>query len=267
MSWLAKFADRVVLCPSKHPIDPEDRQRRLIPFADGHLEAWTTSVHQDENATTKLEAIKFPGNAGRAERGSAHPCELWPNVASEIWTINPAGYGGSDGTASLQKIARDCEAVFSFVADQFPDQKRLLIGNSLGCLSVFYLAARHDVDAIYLRNPPPLKQLIAQRPRYNWWNFGIARYVAKTIPDELDVLENAAQVKCPAFFLRSEKDTIVPLKYQQMILDAYAGPISDFVIQGAEHHDLVGETQRDAYRLAVEDFGLQICSPDSDDRT
>ena len=250
---LSQLADRLVLMPSTDPIDPEDRQRILIPFDGGHLEAWANEVHQDVESP-KLIALKFPGTGGRAERAGPHPCELWPDFASKIWTINPAGYGGSDGRATLQTMPAQNDAVFEFVRRELPDHKILLTGNSLGCLSALYLAARREVVGIYLRNPPPLQQLIADRPRYNWWNFGTARYVAAQIPTELDAITNAARCDCPAFFLRSEKDTVVPETYQRKIIDAYAGELQEFVVPGAEHDEFVAEEDHERYVAEVEQF-------------
>ena len=244
---LARLADRLVLCPSTNPIDPEDRQRILIPFDGGHLEAWSNEVHQDVESP-KLIALKFPGTGGRAERAGPHPCELWPNIASKIWTINPAGYGGSDGHASLQTMAAQCDAVFSFVKEQLADHQVLLIGNSLGCLSALYLASRHEVAGIFVRNPPPLRELISGRPKYNWWNFGMARYVADQVPNELDAIANATRCQCPAFFLRSESDTIVPETFQRKVIAAYGGKVQEFVIPSAEHDDFVAEADFDRYR-------------------
>ena len=251
---LSRLADRLVLVPSTDSIDPEDRQRILIPFGDGNLEAWSNEVHQDVESP-KLIALKFPGTGGRAERAGPHPCELWTNVASKIWTINPAGYGGSDGPATLQTMTAQADAVFEFVRSQLPDHKILLIGNSLGCLSALYLAARHKVAAVYVHNPPPLQQVIAGRPKYNWWNFGMAKFVAAQIPSELDAIANAARCECPAFFLRSEKDTVVPESYQRKIIDAYAGELQEFVIPGAEHDQFVAEEDHERYCAEVIRFG------------
>lgn len=251
--FLSRLADRLVLRPSTDPIDPEHRQRILIPFEGGHLEAWANEVNQDIESP-KLIALKFPGTGGRAERAGPHPCELWPDVASKIWTINPAGYGGSDGSATLSTMAAQCEAVFSFVQNQLSDHRIMLVGNSLGCVSALHLAARHEVAAIYLRNPPPLKELIAGRIKYNWWNFGMARFVANQIPSELDAITNAANCDCPAFFLRSEDDTVVPETYQQKIIDAYRGNVQEFIIPRAEHDDFVAEADFDRYCAAMVHF-------------
>ena len=249
-NFLSRVADRLVLCPSTDSIDPEDRQRVLIPFENGNLEAWTNEVHQDAGSP-KLLALKFPGKGGRAERAGPHPCELWPDIASKIWTINPAGYGGSDGSASLSTMPAQADAVISFVQKELSDHQILLIGNSLGCVSALYLAARHQVAAIFVRNPPPLRELIAGRLKYNWWNLGGARFVAAQIPSELDSIANAARCTCPAFFLRSEKDTVVPPSFQRQIIDAYAGNLQEFIIPGADHGEFVAEEDLDRYRAEM----------------
>ena len=259
---LSRVADRLVLRPSTDPIDPEDRQRVLIPFQNGNLEVWTNEVHQDVESP-KLIALKFPGTSGRAERAGPHPCELWPDIASKIWTVNPAGYGGSDGSATLTTMAAQCDAVFSFVQKELRDHQILLIGNSLGCLSALYLAARNPVSGIFLRNPPPLRELIAGRAKYNWWNFGMARFVAAQVPSELDAIANAARSDCPAFFLRSEKDTVVPASFQRKIIDAYAGDFQEFLIPGAEHDEFIAEEQQDAYFEAMKSFKDRWADPQS----
>ena len=118
-------------------------------------------------------------------------------------------------------------------------------------MSALYVAARFPVAGVYLRNPPPIAQLIRHRPRYNWWNFGLARHIADRIPPELDAVENAANSNCPALFVCSEKDSVVPTSFQQLIHEKYAGPNTTFVIENARHADLIPGRQEQEFLDAI----------------
>ena len=248
---LEHIADRLILRPTTGPVETEGRSRQTIDTPVGVIEAWLSYSQSLEQVPRLSEvqrvAIKFPGTAGRAERGGPHPFELFPEILTEIWTVNHAGYGGSAGPASLAKFAPVCDAVWHAVQQRYPHLPVVAVGNSLGCVSALYLSARHNLAGIFLRNPVALQAMIRTRPRYNWWNFGSAKWIADRIPQELDAIENARRSQCPALLLRSENDRVAPARYQRMILDAYAGPKWEFVLPGAGHHDRVSEDQVEPY--------------------
>jgi len=145
----------------------------------------------------------------------------------------------------LQTTALQCESVLEFVRERHPDWDVLLVGNSLGCVSALYLGARHEVAGLYLRNPPPVAQMISQWKKYNWWNFGMAKFVADMIPDELDSVANAKKCQWPLFVTQSDSDTVVPVEFQNQILEAYSGPKDTFVIPDADHATLLPESLHD----------------------
>ena len=251
MSLLSKLADRLVLCPSTQFIDPEDRVRVWIEADDYKIEAWTLRTTSDSDSPTDVLLLKFPGAGGRADRARTYPANVWSDARAEVWTINHRGYGQSTGPASLQNFAQSCELVWFAAKEKFPEHKFFLYGNSLGCLSALYLAARHQASALFLRNPPPLAQMIATRRRYRWWSFGLSKLVANQVPDDLDAVKNASRSTCPALFVCSEKDSVVPPEFQQLILDAYGGPINQFVIPGANHQHGVPESHEAQYLMAL----------------
>ncbi|QEG23673.1 alpha/beta hydrolase [Mariniblastus fucicola] len=267
MSLLSKIADRLVLLPSTDPVDSGSNRREVVHSADGvEIEAWV-STWGDFDATPptqRLVALKIPGTGGRAERASAHPCDLIidgttsrretesPFAAAEVWTLNHRGYGGSTGPASIQNFVPTLERYWEFIRRRYPEEKKLAIGNSLGCISALYLSIWKDIDAILLRNPPPVARLISSRPRYTWWNFGMSKVIADQIPTELSSLTNAALAKCPALLLTSEKDRVVPIQYQNEIKDTYLGEIKQFIIEGADHDDPIPEHQEAEYLDAID---------------
>ncbi|MFN9540228.1 MAG: alpha/beta hydrolase [Planctomycetota bacterium] len=286
MSLFSRLADRLILCPTTEAIDPEDRVRELLHGEDWQCELWgkrwepnwqgleqrrgaadpqadvlATAVDQarlrlaERLARTSPQewaVLKFPGTGGRAERAGPHPLELWPNASGEVWAVNPPGYGTSGGTAAVRFMPQVAAASWEFVRRRHPQLPTLLVGNSLGGTSALHLAARHEVSALFLRNPPPIHQMIRRRPRYNWWSLGAARWVAAEFPASFDAVANAARCRAPALFVQSERDRLVPVSYQQEIIEAYAGPKRVFVISGADHHESLPDDQLPAYLEALE---------------
>lgn len=262
MSLLSKIADRLILCPSTGPIDPGENRREFFFDSTGNeIEAWVSTWGDFESTppNKRLVVLKIPGTGGRAERASVHPCELMISektnltfVAAEVWTLNHRGYGGSTGPASVQNFIPTLEAFWDCIEQRYPTEKKMVTGNSLGCISALYLATWKDVTAILIRNPPSLKRLISDRPRYKWWSFGMSKHIANQVPELLDSLHNATLAKCPALLVTSEKDSVVPPKYQREIMDAYMEDIQQFIIEGAGHGDRIPEYQESEYLAAIE---------------
>ena len=257
LSFLSWLADRLILVPSRDPIDPDGKERRSIRSPAGTIETWV-GCFPEEITEFNLVIVKFPGTAGRAERAGVHPAEIWQDRRSEIWAVNPNGYGGSQGRASVTSIPGMVESVISHVAGARPGVRILVVGNSLGCLAALYAAANFEVAGVLLRNPPPLHQLICERPRYAAWNFGLSSFIAAEVPAELDAIANAARCEMPCLFVQSERDTVVPVGFQDCVIGQYSGTKKVFVIEGAEHHELVGEAQQDAYLDAVKWLAAEV---------
>lgn len=251
LPWLTRLADRMVLCPSTDPIDTKELKREIIPTANGHLEAWTCQT-DTEAANRKILLIKFPGNAGRAERSTPNPAQFWERAASQVWTINPFGYGGSSGTATLQRTPEMAQAVFSFLRPRFPDHKIVVYGNSLGSLAALMMAAQHPVDGLYLRNPVPIHSLISTRLRYALPSLGMSRLIANQIPRSLDAVANAKTIDAPCLFVTSEKDRMIPPRFQSQIIDSFAGDHQVFLIPDADHHDSIPEELEHDYRASLD---------------
>lgn len=250
VSWLKRLTDRMVLWPSTDPIDPGELKRQLIPVDGGHLEAWTTE-HRTGSSHRKLLLVKFPGNAGRAERSTANPAHLLADVASDVWTINPFGYGGSLGPATLQRYPEMVDAVYDFVRPRYPDHKLLVYGRSLGAISALSFAAKYPVDGMYLWNPVPIHQMIATRLAYAIPTLGLSRVFAMQIPRELDAIRNAKSCIAPCLMVTSGKDKMVPPKFQAKIVHHYAGPKCIFDMPDAGHEDSIPDELEQAYRRDI----------------
>ncbi len=232
LTWLT---DRLILCPTRYPLDAEGKVRRLVPLGGGQVEIWTQRVGDPPSGRAALYVLKFPGTAGRAERSTAHPADAWPGLAVELWTVNPPGYGGSSGTASLRHTPAVADTVFEQLRSHAAGGPIAVTGNSLGCVSALYLAARHALAGLILRNPPPLREVMLAR--YGRWPLkpGVS-LLARQIRPELCAIRNAALATAPAVFLTAQQDRVVPPRCQRQIADAYGGPKQVLCLPQADHH-------------------------------
>ena len=244
---LSRLVDRLVLQPTRHPLPPEGKSRRLISFGEGQLEVWTHRVGGADGREPELFVLKFPGTAGRAERSTDHPADCWPDLCVELWAVNPPGYGGSSGKARLQELAPVARTVYQELQRHAAGRPVLVTGNSLGCASALHLAATLPLAGLILRNPPPLREVIVGR--HGWWNLGLGvRLLVRHIPAELDCIRNARRAQPPAVFITSGSDTLIAPNYQRLVLDIYAGEQRVLVLPDADHATRMTSDEERQYR-------------------
>jgi pimeloyl-ACP methyl ester carboxylesterase len=256
LTWLT---DRLILCPTRHPIEATGKTPRLVPWSGGQLEIWTQRVGGDPAAAADLYVLKFPGTAGRAERSTIHPADAWPGLSVELWTVNPPGYGGSSGTASLRTTAAVADAVLEQFQTQAAGRPLIITGTSLGCVSALYLGARHAVAGLILRNPPPLRQVMLAR--FGWWPLKPGTHLlSRQVPPELCAIRNAAAVTAPAVFITAGQDRVVPPSCQQQIAEAYAGPKQVLSLPQADHHTPMSDEELEQYGRRLDWLRQQMMS-------
>jgi uncharacterized protein len=244
---IGRIVDWLILQPTRDPITPEGLTRRLIKSGSDQVEVWTQFVGGSDTGAANLFVLKFPGTAGRAERATAHPADHWPDWTVELWTVNPPGYGGSTGKASLSKLAPAARTVYDALQERAAGRPILVVGNSLGCASALHLAATVPVAGLILRNPPPLRQVILGR--YGWRSLGLgALLVVLRIPRALDCIANARCAIAPAVCVSSGSDTLIPPKYQRLVFDAYAGEKQVLVLPDADHTTPMQPDEHSQYR-------------------
>ena len=249
-SWLCRLADRLILCPTTHAIDVQDRRRHMVRVGDDAVEVWVHDVGPADQ-DVDVYVLKFPGTGGRAERSTDQPGSFWPQLRTQIWAVNPPGYGRSSGCASLRKLGATARTVFDELRSGAAGRPLIVMANSLGGASALHLAANRSVDGLVLRNPPPLREVILGRYALRSLYLG-AWLIAGQVPAELDSLSNARRSTAPAIFVTSDRDTIVPPKYQRQLLEAYAGPKQQVVLADADHISAMNETELAQYRRALE---------------
>lgn len=218
----------------------------MIASPVGQVEVWIEQAGVAEGTSPRLFVLKLLGTGGRAERASDHPADVWSDVPLEIWSVNPPGYGGSQGGARLAKLAPAASAVYETLLREAAGAPLLLTGNSLGTAVALHLATRGEAAGLLLRNAVPLRELIVGH--HGWWNLSLgARLIADQMPPELDSIRNAAQVSLPSVWLSSQRDRVAPPVYQRQVIDAYAGPRRIVALAEADHATLLTPAEQAAY--------------------
>jgi pimeloyl-ACP methyl ester carboxylesterase len=235
--FFGHLSDHLILFPTTAPINAGGAVRRTVPFENGQLEVWTAQSRQARSkGSADLYLLRFYGNADRAERWPVAEAEMWNDRAVEIWGMNYPGFGGSTGPARLSKIGPAALAVFDELKRHAVDRPIIPFGTSIGATAALRIAAQRPVVGLILQNPPPLRQMILRR--FGWWNLWLlAGPVALQIPKDLDSVANARAIHAPAIFLLAEKDEVVPSRYHQLVVDAYAGEKRVIPLRGAYHND------------------------------
>lgn len=251
-----RLLDKLVLLPSRDPLDPGGQEPFYLETAVGKLEVFRQRVGEGQPSPRRV-IIKWPGNAGRAENSTAHPALAWPAEAAEVWTVNPHGYGSSDGQASLRHVPAMARTVWQAAETQFPNTPKLIFGTSIGCVTTLHqttLAQESStLEGIILRNPPPLTQLI--NGHYHRWFYGpLTRWLTAGFSDAIDSVLAAEKCRVPLLLLQSECDTTVPPRYQNLIYDRYSGPKEKFIVHQAEHNELPEDPQMTSYLKAIREF-------------
>ena len=232
----APVADGLLLYPSRDARDLGGSERVTIPSAAGSVETIRAKSPAASQSPARAIVLRFYGNADRADAWPSVEAEAFGEWAVEIWGVNYAGFGRSDGSATLSGVARAAEVAYDEAAKR--ELPVFVMGTSMGATAALHLAASREVRGVFLQNPPPLAELI--RGRYGWWNLWLlAAPVSWAIPSSLDSLANAARVTAPTLVVSSERDEVVPFAYQTEVFDACAGPKERIVVPGARHNDPV----------------------------
>jgi len=239
---LAPLPDRLVLFPSTYRIDAGAAVRKSIPFQAGELEVWTSrSALAQQRGQPELFVLRFYGNADRADRWVAAEAEMWNNRAVEVWGMNYPGFGGSTGPTRLAKLGPAALTTFDELQKVAGSRPIVVFGASLGTTTALHIAAHRKIAGLILHNPPALRQIILRQ--FGWWNLWLfAGPMAYKIPSDLDSVANARTSHVPAIFLLAENDEVVAPRFQQMVVNAYAGEKRIISLPGAGHNSPIEGT-------------------------
>jgi uncharacterized protein len=258
---VAHLTDRLILYPTTSPLDTTHLRRTGASLiAGGTVEIFIARPPDAAPGEPEAYVLSFIGNAARAEPTAAFFAKDWAGYPVEVWSVNYPGYGTSPGKARLSNIAPSALAAYDELRRQCGNKPIILEARSIGTVAALYVAAHRPVAGLILHNPPPLRPLLLQR--YGWWNLWlVGGPLALSVPKDLDSIANARAVNVPAVFVIADADSVVPAKYQQLIVDAYAGPKQVIHVPDASHTARAIGAAQDQLRSAMNRLFQRASAP------
>ncbi|MDB5300310.1 MAG: hypothetical protein JWO87_1973 [Phycisphaerales bacterium] len=231
--------DRLILGSNSEKIDPAGAHRQIVRANGRAVECWVArspGAKQPGGRQPEAFLLVFIGKGDRADRWIAAVADAWGGRAVEVWGMNYAGSGGSEGPPQLSRVGPDALETYDAIRRIAVKRPIFIQAGSFGTTAALCVAARRPISGLVLQNPPPLRQLILGH--YGWWNLWLlAGPAALQIPPDLDSLANAARVRSPAVFIMAGDDEVIPPPYQNRVYAAYAGPKRRIDMPGARHSD------------------------------
>jgi pimeloyl-ACP methyl ester carboxylesterase len=244
-------ADFLILHPTKDRLPVAARRLEVSSAKDSHVEVWTERSPGGRVREPDAYVLEFVGNASRAEVMAEIIADEWGDRPVEVWAVNYPGYGGSPGSARLGAIGPAALAAYDGLKERAGGRPIFVTGQSLGTAAALHVAANRPVAGCVLWSPPPLRDMILKR--FGWWNLWlVAGPVALQVPEALDSLRNARKVRAPAVFVVTGQDTVVPVKYQAKVSEAYAGEKRYVRLPDSEHNAVLRGASIGEYQAAMD---------------
>ncbi|OWP63802.1 alpha/beta hydrolase [Hymenobacter amundsenii] len=211
-------------------------EERWLPTADG----------------TRLHGLLFPADSARGLvfylHGNGGALDSWGEVAAtythlgySVFLLDYRGYGKSEGRISSQaQLLSDVDTAYRQLAADFPENRTVLLGYSLGTGAATWLAARHHPRLLILQAPYASVRATA-RQHYPWVPGFVVRYPLAT--DEV-----LPRVTAPIIIFHGDQDEVISPQSTALLKQALK-PGDEFIsLPGAGHN---GMTNNPDYQRAL----------------
>jgi fermentation-respiration switch protein FrsA (DUF1100 family) len=193
---------------------------------------------------------------GNAENISTHFASLaWmPARGFNVFIFDYRGYGGSEGSPSLEGAQMDIDAAMETLLSRSDiDSKRVVMyGQSLGgALAAYYVAhspRRDQLRGLILESAFSDYIDIARETATNhWFTWPFQWIPLLSVDDHFSPLPGMANISpVPLLILHGDRDTIVPMHHGQRLYDAAREPKQLWIVPGAGHIQTMKDSvQRD----------------------
>lgn len=204
--------------------------RDLTLRTDDGLELGAWLLPADPSADRDAAVLYAPGNAGNREGRSGIARELTTRGFT-VLLLEYRGYGGNPGSPSEKGLALDAVAATeALVAEGFPRERTLYLGESIGTGVVARLQATRPPAGVLLRSPFPDFVAVASE-HYGFLPVGLL------LRDRFPVSEHLRDSTVPVTVLRGSADDIVPSSFSAEVADTVGNLHEEVVLDGVGHND------------------------------
>ncbi len=233
------ITERQLFHPGRYPVLSDSVARRNLELsaADGTvLRGWLLTVPGSRRAL-----LYFYGNGESVLESAPLLHRLAVLYAADVLAVDYRGYGFSDGTPELAKIAADAPLLFDRLAAE--GKPVVVFGRSLGAVFALRVAAERPAAAVVLQAPPTTLAGVVAGWECNipWYlrPFVFLRPEARLRDLHPQPVEDAARVAEPLLVIHGAVDRTVPAALGREIHDR-AGSASKrlCIVEGAGHNDL-----------------------------
>lgn len=123
----------------------------------------------------------------------------------EVVMMDYRGFGKSTGKRTVEAMKRDSQYIYDIVKQEFPENKIVVYGRSLGSGFAARLAAKNNPRFLILTSP--IYSLERTIRRYLPFMLPAKLFLRYNIP----TYQYLKQVRCPIFIIHGSDDTLVPL--------------------------------------------------------
>ena len=228
------FQRRLIYLPSPASVPPADEvldgaRELTLQTTDGlELGAWfVPGVEPDR----EMAVLVANGNAGNRSL-RAPLAESLAREGLAVLLFDYRGYGGNPGSPTEDGLARDVRAAYRFLVDEadFPPDRLLYYGESLGAAVVTELAAEHPPAGVVLRSPFVDLAAVGQIH----YPFIPVRLLLR---DRYPLAEYLAEVEVPTVVVYGSRDSIVPPGQSRAVADEARKLARVVEVKDANHND------------------------------
>lgn len=149
--------------------------------------------------------LYFKGNT-RSVKGWAKFAKHFLHLDHDFLLMDYRGFGKSRGERTEKLLFKDAQLAYKYLLKQYPEDKIIIYGRSIGSGFATYLASKHNPKLLILDSPYLSFQYIARRYAPFLPLKLLLRYKIRT---DLFI----RRVNIPIFIFHGEKDFLIPFKH------------------------------------------------------